>query len=119
MVERGMPEEGGPVGIMLHEHRLGREYIAVMRSTFEEWKEESLSAADRIISAVRSYVQLLRNHIEKENNIFFSMADQVLDEEEQQHMTEDFEKLEEEKIEPGKHEEYHHFLKEMKEPCLP
>jgi len=51
MVERGMPEEGGPVGIMLHEHRLGREYITVMRSTFEEWKEESLSAADRIISA--------------------------------------------------------------------
>jgi len=71
-----MPEEGGPVGIMLHEHRLGREYITVMRSTFEEWKEESLSAADRIISAVKSYVQLLRNHIEKENNIFFSMADQ-------------------------------------------
>ncbi|MGC9472191.1 MAG: hemerythrin domain-containing protein [Bacteroidales bacterium] len=118
MVKRGIPEHGGPVGVMLHEHRLGREYVAAMSRAFEDWKDGDSSAAERIISAVREYVDLLRNHIEKENNILFNMADQVLDEREQQQMANDFEKLEQEETGPGKHEEYHRFLKEMKETYL-
>jgi len=118
MVERGIPELGGPVGVMLHEHRLGREYVAAMSSAFDQWKEGDPSAAGRIVSTVRSYVELLRNHIEKENNILFNMADQALDEQEQLQMAGDFEKLEQDEIGPGKHEEYHRFLKEMKETYL-
>ena len=35
MVQRGVPKEGGPIGVMLQEHKLGREYIALMATAVE------------------------------------------------------------------------------------
>jgi hemerythrin-like domain-containing protein len=114
LVNHGMSKEGGPIAVMLHEHKLGRDHIKSLSSAFEELKGGNKPATKNIISSTRSYIELLRNHIEKENNILFMMADKVLDEKEQSIVFEDFEKLEIEKICQGKHEEYHNLLKELK-----
>ena len=114
LVNHGMSKEGGPIAVMLHEHELGRDHIKSLSSAFEDLKEGNKAALENIVSGTRSYIELLRNHIEKENNILFMMADKVLDEKEQSTVFEDFEKLEIEKIGPGKHEEYHRLLKELK-----
>jgi hemerythrin-like domain-containing protein len=114
MVNHGMPKEGGPIAVMLHEHRLGRDHIKSLSSAFEEFKGGNMSAINGIISSSRGYVELLRNHIEKENNILFMMADRALNEKEQLKIFDAFEKLEVEKIGIGKHEEFHKLLKELK-----
>ena len=114
LVNHGMSKEGGPIAVMLHEHQLGRDHIKSLSSAFEELKRGNKPAITNIISSSRSYIELLRNHIEKENNILFMMADKVLNEKEQSIVFDDFEKLEIEKIGPGKHEEYHGLLKELK-----
>lgn len=114
MVNHGMPKEGGPIAVMLNEHELGRGHIKSLSSAFEEFKDGNKLAINNIISSSRNYVELLRNHIEKENNILFMMADNILSESEQSEIFEAFEKLEVEKIGIGKHEEYHHLLKELK-----
>lgn len=114
MVNQGVPNQGGPIAVMLHEHQMGRDYITSLSIAFEEFKEGNKLAINRIISISMNYVQLLRNHIDKENNILFMMADNVLNEEEQSKIFDAFEKLEVEKIGIGKHEEYHHLLKELK-----
>jgi hemerythrin-like domain-containing protein len=110
----GIPKEGGPIAVMLNEHQLGRGHIKELSHAFEEYKNGNKKAVDNIISSTMAYVQLLRNHIEKENNILFMMADNVLKEEEQSKIFDAFEKLEVEKIGIGKHEEYHQLLKELK-----
>ena len=99
---------------MLYEHELGRNYIKSLSRAFDEFKKGNKNAIDDIVSNTSSYIQLLRNHIEKENNILFMMADKVLNEEEQSKISDSFEKLEVEKIGAGKHEEYHKLLKELK-----
>jgi hemerythrin-like domain-containing protein len=114
LVVHGLPKEGGPIGVMLKEHQLGREHIKSISTAFNEYKSSDKPAITRIISGSRDYVELLRNHIEKENNILFIMADKALDESEQSKLFDDFEKLEIEKIGQGKHEEYHKLLKELK-----
>jgi hemerythrin-like domain-containing protein len=114
MADHGIPKEGGPIAVMLYEHQLGRGHIKSLSSSFEEFKVGNKRAIDSIISNSLSYVHLLRNHIEKENNILFKMADKVLDEAEQSRIFDAFEKLEVEKIGDGKHEEYHHLLEELK-----
>jgi hemerythrin-like domain-containing protein len=43
-----------------------------------------------------NYVDLLQNHIKKEENILFPMANKVLSEEKQNEIFEEFEKIEEE-----------------------
>jgi hemerythrin-like domain-containing protein len=114
MVNHGIPKEGGPIAVMLYEHRLGRDHIKSLSSAFEEFKGGNMSAINGIISSSRGYVELLRNHIEKENNILFMMADRALNEKEQLKIFDAFEKLEVEKIGIGKHEEFHKLLKELK-----
>ena len=101
LVSKGVPNQGGPVGVMLHEHDQGREYIAQMN--------KSLEAKDltEFNNAAGKYRDLLRNHIEKENNVLFVMADNLLDEEKQDELFEKFEEYEESVIGHGVHEELH------------
>jgi hemerythrin-like domain-containing protein len=56
---------------------------------------------------------LLRNHIEKENNLLFVMADARLSKEKQNELFEGVEEIEEERIGKGKHEEFHGFLEKL------
>jgi Uncharacterized conserved protein len=112
--EHGIPKEGGPIAVMLNEHQMGRELVKSLSKAFEELKAGNKAATKGIVEASTGYVQLLRNHIEKENNVLFMMADKVLDENEQSEIFEAFERLEVEKIGAGKHEEYHKLLKELK-----
>ena len=114
MVNQGIPKEGGPIAVMLNDHQLGRGHIKSLSSAFEEFKDGNKLAINNIISSSMNYVELLRNHIEKENNVLFMLADKTLNETEQSKIFDAFEKLEVEKIGIGKHEEYHHLLKELK-----
>ena len=107
MIKSGIPKEGGPISVMLHEHEIGRNHIKALSKAIDEVKSGNNEAAATLVLSAGNYIELLRNHIEKENNILFKMADQVLNEEEQSKIFDEFEKLEVEKIGIGKHEEYH------------
>ncbi len=54
----------------------------------------------------RSYIALLRQHIIKEDSILFPLADDVIPEEQQAQIWEDFERVEQEEIGQGVHEKY-------------
>ena len=69
MIRAGLPARGGPVDVMLEEHAEGRALMAAMAAG---------PAAARA-AAARGYVRLLREHIAKENEILFPLADAVLD----------------------------------------
>jgi hemerythrin-like domain-containing protein len=68
--DRGMPQEGGPIGVMLHEHDLGRECIRRMRGATEAAPFDGRA----FVGAAKEYIALLRQHIDKENNVLFPMA---------------------------------------------
>lgn len=99
--KHGLPNQGGPIGVMLHEHNQGREYIALMNKCLETKDVKAF------IAAAANYRDLLRSHIEKENNVLFVMADRVLDEARQDELFETFEQHEETIIGHGIHEELH------------
>lgn len=66
--KKGIPNEGGPIGVMLMEHDQKRGYV-------KELASGNIEAAMKIVS-------LLREHISKENDILYPMAEQVLTKEE-------------------------------------
>jgi hemerythrin-like domain-containing protein len=101
LVAKGIPNEGGPIGVMLREHQQGREYIALMSETLES---KDLA---KFKSMATKYRDHLRSHINKENNALFVMADQLLDEANQEALYEKFELHEETVIGHGVHEELH------------
>lgn len=101
LVKRGVGVEGGPIGEMLEEHHIGREYIAQMNKAGDaaDIKELNLTAS--------KYRDLLISHIEKENDVLFVMADVLLDAQTQDELFEKFEEHEESVVGHGVHEKLH------------
>lgn len=114
LVAAGIPKENGPVGVMLHEHVLGRGFIKDINDGAESYKLGNTAASQEIANAMLKYVTLLQNHIQKENNILFPMADRTHSQAKQVEIYEQFEKIEEEVVGHGVHEQYHELLKQFK-----
>jgi hemerythrin-like domain-containing protein len=107
MNESGMPSQGGPIAVMLAEHEQGREFTQAMKDAAEKWETGDLSARPVVIQDALGYVALLRQHIHKEDNILFPMADRIIPPERQQKVNEEFERIEVEENRAGVHEKYH------------
>ena len=66
-------------------------------------------------NSLLAYAELLRRHIQKEDNVLYPMADRVLTGQDQQALAEAFEKVEAQEIGQGVHEKYHRLAHELAE----
>jgi len=107
MEAAGVPREGGPIGVMLAEHEMGRGFVRQMAAAGSD------GAA--FARAGRGYIALLTQHIHKENNVLFPMADKVLSAATQHRLEGEFGTIEETVVGHGKHEQYHAMLHHLKE----
>lgn len=109
MIAAGVPDRGGPIGVMMSEHIQSRGYIHSMLEALEEPEDYG-----RFEKAGRAYIDLLRVHIQKENIILFPMADKVISSEHMEAIYHSFEEHEEKVIGQGRHEELHALLNRLK-----
>lgn len=85
--KKGIPKDGGPIEVMLSEHKIKREYVkslqtAVKNNDTNQIRENSLAI-----------ITLLQDHINKENNILYPMAESVLSKEDLAHLSDQCELL--------------------------
>jgi hemerythrin-like domain-containing protein len=113
MEEAGVPRQGGPIGVMLAEHTEGREHVRRMKEAAERYAAGDLKAGSEFAGHARQYAALLSQHIHKEDNILYPIADARLSARAQVRLEKDFEKVEEEVVGAGKHEEYHRLLEKL------
>ena len=113
MVDRGFPRQAGPIAVMLYEHETGRSFIRGMAEGAAAVGIDP-AASKRILEDGRCYIALLRAHINKENTILFPMADNVLTPEDQQRLSEEFERFEAEETGAGVHDAMLKLLDELK-----
>jgi hemerythrin-like domain-containing protein len=64
-----------PIPVMLHEHDEGREFVKGMEQGISE------SNTEKLIENARGYCMLLQNHIYKEDNVLYPMAEEALTDE--------------------------------------
>lgn len=107
MIDRGLPRETGPIGIMLEEHDMGRALVGRLADIADA--SGPLDPAEQVAvrSAAASFVQLLRDHIAKEDNVLYPLAQRVLPPEAMDAMGERFEEFERETMGAGTHERLH------------
>jgi len=110
MEKTGIPRQGGPIGVMLIEHTEGRELVRKMNEAAEKYAACDRKAGVRFAENARRYAALLSQHIHKEDNILYPIADARLSPQIQAALEKDFERVEEEVVGAGKHEEYHRLL---------
>ncbi len=99
--KKGIPRGGGPIGVMLFEHESGRELIQEMDQAASQFQTNPGVYGPRWARAAAEYTNLLREHIAKENNVLFRMAENLLTTEEQEKLAQEFEGNEREKLGAG------------------
>ncbi len=113
LVEKGLPEQGGPVGQMLHEHEQGRDYVRGMDESIAAASEGKADGLITFSENARNYIELLRHHIQKEDGVLFPVADRLLDDSGQQSLLAAFAKVESEHMGSGTHEKYLNMVKDL------
>jgi hemerythrin-like domain-containing protein len=113
--KRGLPREGGPIGVMLAEHIIGRKHIRGMSEGLDRLRQGDSRAVEAIRENSSGYRELLKAHIHKENNILFPMADRLLNDDDAARIIDRFEEIERDRVGVGKHEAYHEMLHGLKE----
>jgi len=108
--EVGIGRNGGPIGVMLAEHLLGRQAIAGMGSALMAYWEGDTDAPERFAAHANAYHELLGRHIDKENNVLFVLAERHLPASLLAVLAEEFAALEREEIGVGRHEAFHQRL---------
>jgi hemerythrin-like domain-containing protein len=113
MERAGVPRQGGPIEVMLIEHTEGREFVRKMKEAADQYTAGDRKAGLLFAENARGYAALLSPHIRKEDNILYPIADARLSVQTQARLEKDFERVEEEVVGAGKHEEYHRLLEEL------
>jgi hemerythrin-like domain-containing protein len=110
---KGFPRDGGPTGVMLHEHEQGRAHIRGMDENVAAAAAGDPAALGQFIDHAKGYVSLLREHIYKEDNILFRLADRALGESDQQALLAAFSRVEAEEMDQGTHEKFLKIAREL------
>ena len=113
MEARGIPRNGGPLGMMLWEHDQGRAHVGAIAGAIDAYESGDQAAALVIAENARGYVELLQEHIMKEDNVLFPMADSVLSPDDQRELAARFDQIETQIMGPGVHERYHRLLDDL------
>jgi hemerythrin-like domain-containing protein len=87
---RGIPRDQGPIGVMLHEHQVARGLTRQMADALAAMRNGDDQAKARFVSPARQYVDLLTDHIYKEDNILFTMGDRMMNPGDQRTLTTQF-----------------------------
>jgi hemerythrin-like domain-containing protein len=109
----GIKRQDGPIGLLLHEHEEGRKLVKEMAAALRSLREARQHDLNDLQKPARAYIDLLRQHIEKENNVLFVMADQRISSKAQDDMAESFETLERERIGEGRQESFHQLMDQL------
>ena len=90
MIAKDMPQDRGPVAVMLQEHDAGRQYTQGFQSAAEQLRAGDAAAASDVVQNVFDYVALMREHIVKEDNVLFPMAEQLITGDDLQNLSREF-----------------------------
>lgn len=110
MMERGVSGEVGPIAVMMREHQDGRAHVKKLDELSKEKMTEKTK--EGLIESSSTYVDLLSKHIQKEDNVLYPLANQILGKTDQEELERGFEEVEQKIMGPGVHEKYHRMIEE-------
>jgi len=113
MEAHGIPTDGGPIGMMLMEHEEGRSHVRDMFAAISLIEAKNEAAKESLLSSAQAFCRLLREHIQKEDEVLFRMADELISAEEQKKLLAAFAQHEAEEMGAGVHEKYLKIAEEL------
>jgi len=109
---QGIVREGGPLAMMESEHQVERELVAELGRDFEAYQAGIPDAHWRFVETAGRFIDLLVGHIQREDQILFRIAEEVLDQTDQASLSAAFKQAEAE-IGAGVLENYERIAAEL------
>ena len=78
LVRNGMPRENSPVAAMLMEHDQGRAFVLGMETAVKKTLDGLPEQESALAENALAYAALLRDHIAKEDDILYPLAERVI-----------------------------------------
>jgi hemerythrin-like domain-containing protein len=115
MRERGMPTTGGPLAVMLQEHEVGHNHVRAIAEALPGAQTGNHAANRAAAAHLSAYAQMLRAHIDKEDNVLYPMVDRLFIAVDQEVLAAGFDRVQAEEIGSGVHERYHEMAHRLAE----
>ncbi|MFB6216768.1 MAG: hemerythrin domain-containing protein [Candidatus Aenigmatarchaeota archaeon] len=112
---KGISRKNSPIGLLTREHEICRNFIWNMERALEDYRGGDRTAKKDILQNAEAYIELLSQHIDKEDQLLYPMAEERIPEEDKEELRDAFDRFEKEVIGEGVHEEYHEKIKGLKE----
>lgn len=113
LAAHGFTGDKPPVSVLLQEHAYGRQIMRNIAGHLDSAVSGDTGAAAEIAANLLTYTDMLRAHINKEDQVVFPLSDNLLSAEEQEVLVEEFERIETDKMGEGVHEKYHRIAEEL------
>jgi len=110
--ERGVPREGGPLAVMLQEHETSKGLLAKLRPLAERYADGDAGILEELQTVYLDYINLLKQHFWKENDILYPMAERVLSAEDSANIVRGIEQTEQ-AVSPDARERYYKLAGEL------
>ena len=94
MERAGAARGAGPLGAAIREHEVSRITTRAMRAQADRWKGGDDAAREDVANEARRYVSLLKQHIAREDQLIFPMAEDMIPEEDHFQLLDDLVQLE-------------------------
>jgi hemerythrin-like domain-containing protein len=107
LVEAGLKKEDIIFTAIMLEHEIGRELVREMQKSVSC----NFIAMQKFLTSSRSFIDLQRQHIEKENTLLFPLADSLIPDEKQQQLIISFRNFEENIFGKVRYEEIYSMLR--------
>lgn len=115
MQERGIPMQGGPIGVMLLEHQAERQLLQQMAAGQAGLGTAAPEAVAKFRREGLEYLQIRAEHIWKENDILYPMARQVMREGDAENILEECRKVNRETYGPEAWAKFTAMVEEVEE----
>jgi len=110
--ERGMPREGGPLAVMLQEHETSKGLLERLKPLASSYSDGDAGVLDELRTVYLEYINLLKQHFWKENDILYPMAERVLSAEDGANVVRGIEQTEQ-AVSPDARERYYKLADEL------
>jgi len=114
LISSGIPKETAPLSIINYEHTLANRYLKDISSCVVNCKIGNDFSGELLADSLTNYVVVIKNHIQREEEIIFPIANEVLSSEKQNEISQRFEDIEQKNISLSFFDRFNKLLKKLK-----
>jgi len=113
MEQKGLPVQGGPIGVMLMEHDSERKLLQKMVAELPQLAETSTTGLQKFAAEGFEYLRIRAEHIWKENDILYAMGRKVFSDDDGNSLLNEFKTLDQQAYGPDARKLFQQMLAEV------